>query len=43
MAVFYFDSSAVAKRYLLETGTDWIRELRIQATVTTVIWLRSTE
>jgi uncharacterized protein len=27
MAILYFDSSAVAKRYLLETGTIWIRDL----------------
>jgi predicted nucleic acid-binding protein len=26
-AVYYFDSSALVKRYALETGTDWIKRL----------------
>ena len=27
MATFYLDTSAFAKRYLTETGSEWVREL----------------
>jgi len=27
MSVFYFDTSAIVKRYVVETGTDWIMAL----------------
>jgi len=27
MSVFYFDTSAIVKRYFVETGTDWIMDL----------------
>lgn len=38
MSDFYLDSSAVAKRYLVETGTTWIRALT-DPTASHTIWL----
>jgi hypothetical protein len=26
MSILYFDSSALAKRYMPETGTNWVRK-----------------
>jgi len=27
MSIFYFDTSAIVKRYVMETGTNWIMAL----------------
>ena len=27
MALFYFDTSGIVKRYVLETGTAWVQDI----------------
>jgi len=29
MAIYYFDSSAITKRYIVESGTNWVRDLHV--------------
>ncbi len=42
MTVYFFDSSALTKRYMLETGTNWVRQVVLPSAGNTILIARIT-